>query len=309
MHTYGGRGARAPHLSVGLLHLQAVLGYLAEIGVSMYRISPDLVPQVDDPLLVAHDLAHCAEECARVAAWVRAKDLRLSFHAPATVALASATPEVQRRSQLVVESLALVLDALGADENGVIVVHLGGAVGGLDAALGRWLTAWEGLPVAAQRRVVLEHDPLLSVGAALRLHAATGVPIVFDHLHWLLHNPEALALPDALGAVLATWPRQRTPKVHWASPRTELRAVARPAGAGQRRRWLLSPPRLGQHSDFAHPWEFIRFVEAAATLRPFDVMLEAKASDLALLRLRDDLHRYAPTLIHRWTQMDTDGAG
>jgi UV DNA damage endonuclease len=34
----------------------------------------------------------------------------------------------------------------------------------------------------------------------------------------------------------------------------------------------------------------------AANLRPFDIMLEAKAKDLALLRLREQLARFAPEL-------------
>lgn len=41
-------------------------------------------------------------------------------------------------------------------------------------------------------------------------------------------------------------------------------------------------------------WEFAAFLRSAAGLRDFDIMLEAKASDLALLRLRQDLLRYEP---------------
>ena len=42
--------------------------------------------------------------------------------------------------------------------------------------------------------------------------------------------------------------------------------------------------------------EFAAFVAQARHLPPFDVMLEAKATDLALLRLREDLARYAPEI-------------
>jgi UV DNA damage endonuclease len=47
---------------------------------------------------------------------------------------------------------------------------------------------------------------------------------------------------------------------------------------------------------FYQPFEFAAFLAAAHGLPPFDVMLEAKAADLALLRLREDLGRYAPEL-------------
>ena len=35
---------------------------------------------------------------------------------------------------------------------------------------------------------------------------------------------------------------------------------------------------------------------SAAELRPFDIMLEAKAKDLALLRLREQIAQFAPEL-------------
>ena len=42
-------------------------------------------------------------------------------------------------------------------------------------------------------------------------------------------------------------------------------------------------------------------MEAARGLPPFDVILEAKAADLAVLRLREDLRRYAPDIAsHVW---------
>jgi UV DNA damage endonuclease len=58
-------------------------------------------------------------------------------------------------------------------------------------------------------------------------------------------------------------------------------------------------PTWTEHSDFINPFEFIAFLRMAQDLRPFDVMLEAKARDLALLKLREDLHRFAPDLAGR----------
>jgi UV DNA damage endonuclease len=51
-----------------------------------------------------------------------------------------------------------------------------------------------------------------------------------------------------------------------------------------------------QHSDFINPFEFIRFLEDTRGMRPYDVMLEAKAKDLALLRLREDVRKFSPPL-------------
>jgi UV DNA damage endonuclease len=53
------------------------------------------------------------------------------------------------------------------------------------------------------------------------------------------------------------------------------------------------------HADFINPFEFVRFMRDAEGLS-FDVMLESKAKDLSLLRLRSDLIRFAPELAHRF---------
>jgi UV DNA damage endonuclease len=97
-----------------------------------------------------------------------------------------------------------------------------------------------------------------------------------------------------LKQALATWPAHVRPKTHFSSPRTELHATSTLDERSGRRRWTLAPPRAGHHSDYINPWEFGHFLRCGHGLRDFDVMLEAKASDLALLRLRDDLQRYLP---------------
>jgi UV DNA damage endonuclease len=54
------------------------------------------------------------------------------------------------------------------------------------------------------------------------------------------------------------------------------------------RSWAL--PQLRAHADLIDPIAFEHFLtETAAGARDFDVMLEAKAKDLALLRLREQL--------------------
>ena len=48
-------------------------------------------------------------------------------------------------------------------------------------------------------------------------------------------------------------------------------------------------PQLRGHADLVDPIGFERFMLDVAGERDFDVMLEAKAKDLAVLRLREQL--------------------
>ena len=61
----------------------------------------------------------------------------------------------------------------------------------------------------------------------------------------------------------------------------------------------LRQPRLCQHADLVDPFAFIDLLRQAATGRDFDVMLECKAKDVALLRLREQLARLSPDLVAR----------
>jgi hypothetical protein len=53
-----------------------------------------------------------------------------------------------------------------------------------------------------------------------------------------------------------------------------------------------------QHSDFLDPFAVIDLLRdaRAAGLRPFDIMLECKAKDLALRRLREQIGQFAPDI-------------
>lgn len=299
------RATSAPHLSISLVHLRDVFAYLASAGIAFYRVAADLAPAprgyLSSPTLPPlQQIEECGVELAEAGVLARQQDLRLSFHAPMFVQLAADDPAIVRQSCETLGCLAAILDAMSLDANAVIVVHLGGLYGNPDAAIGRWVRVFDRLPEPTRRRLVLEHgDSGASLGDVLRVHGATGVPVVFDHLHFCLNNPESWTLAEGLALALNTWPHERTPKAHFSSPRTELRAVERTEPSTGRTRWLLSPPRPGHHADFINPWEFAAFLRAAAGLRDFDVMLEAKASDLALLRLRQDLLRYEPE-VARW---------
>ena len=98
---------------------------------------------------------------------------------------------------------------------------------------------------------------------------------------------------------LNTWPPGVRPKVHFSSPRTEMREIKRRNRKTNKTETAFVAPIWTGHADFANPFEFISFMQMAARLE-FDVMLESKSKDLALIRLRNDLLRYAPDVAARF---------
>jgi UV DNA damage endonuclease len=293
------RWQSGPHLRVSLANLDAILAFLAASRIGMYRMSSDLAPYLTHPDMPQfhQQVEQCADELRAIGARARSADIRLSFHPSQYILLNSPDQELVARSARGLDAQARILDAMGLGPEAVVVTHVGGVYGDLASGRERWVRAWETLSEPTRRRLVLENDDTrYGVADVLWIHERTGVPLVFDYLHHWCLDRAGIDQHAALAACLATWPPGVTPKIHFSSPRTELRLVERKNRATGKAEQVQAPPIWSGHADYLNPFEFISFVRNAIALHPFDVMLESKLKDVALLRLRADLARYAPDL-------------
>jgi UV DNA damage endonuclease len=87
--------------------------------------------------------------------------------------------------------------------------------------------------------------------------------------------------------------------------RNEVRTLKRRVKGTRSLKSVHLPPIWTGHADFTNPFEFVRFMRDCEGLE-FDVMLEAKAKDLSLLKLRPDLLRYAPDVAARFGLFPAD---
>jgi UV DNA damage endonuclease len=195
---------------------------------------------------------------------------------------------------------AELLDRMELDAEAVMVIHAGGSYGDNKRSLDRWCATWDKLSHRIQARLVLENDDIrYSAADVLAIHARTGVRLIFDIQHFLCLNPQQLEVRPTLEKFLTTWPEGVRPKIHFSSPRTEMREVTRADRKTGKKKTVLQAPIWTGHAAYNNPFEFIAFMRAMKGLE-FDVMLEAKAKDLALLRLRQDLLRFAPDVASRF---------
>jgi UV DNA damage endonuclease len=296
------RSTSNPHLKVSLEYLDGILDYLDRHRIRMYRMSSDLAPYATHPDMPQfHNMVR--ESAADLRAFgVKAKrlDIRLSFHPSQFVVLNSPDPKLVEKSIWDLSSQAEMLDLMELGPEAVLVIHVGGAYGDRQASSARWVETWKMLPEPVRRRLVLEHDDIrFSAADVLWIHEYTGVRLIFDHQHFWCLNPEGLELRPTVEAILRTWPRGVLPKIHFSSPRTELRQVKRTDRKTRKSTMVNVAPVWTGHADFCNPFEFVTFMRAVDGLE-FDVMLEAKVKDLALIRLRPDLLRYAPDVAARF---------
>lgn len=300
------RWQNEPHLSVSLAYLRDVLGYLQRQNIRMYRLSAELAPYATHPDRPQFhgQIDECAIELGAVGRLARASDVRLSFHAPATAVLNAPDEATAAKAAANLNTLARLLDDLEQGPEAVVVLHAGGTYGDRPAARRRFVERYHTLPASTRRRLALEHDDKrFSVTDAVWIHDQAGIPLIYDHLHHRCHNPEGLNDLEALRLCLRAWPDGVRPKIHFSSPRTAMHVIERQHPATGARLRLLRPPRPTEHADCVHPFELIAFLRAAreAGLPDFDVMLEVRAKDLALLRLRQDLAHFAPEMSKDFT--------
>jgi UV DNA damage endonuclease len=279
-----------PHLRVSLERLAAIFGYLEEIDVRMYRMTSDLVPYGTHPDLPQFhgQLEECGEELATLGRRARAADLRLSSHPGQYVVLNSERAEVRAAAVRDLELQAALLDAMELGPEAVVVLHVGGAAGGKEAATDRFLLGFEALGERARARLVIENDDRsFGLCDVLALAERTGLRVVWDALHHRCYDPDGIPSGEALASALATWPEDVVPKIHYSSPRTAVEERRKKVGRRVERQTVLPPLRA--HADLIDPIGFEAFLHGPGAGRDFDVMLEAKAKDLALLRLREQL--------------------
>jgi UV DNA damage endonuclease len=303
------RWQNAPHLKVSLAYIEAIFDYLVEHRIGMYRMTSDLSPYATHPDMPRFHgmVAESADELRAIGAKARQADIRLSFHPSQYVLLNSADPVLTEKSIADFSSQAEMLDRMELGPEAVVVTHVGGVYGDRESSRSRWVENWRRLPEHVKRRLVLEHDDTrFSAADILWIHQHTGVRLVFDYQHFWCFNPERMEMTEALRRIIQTWPADQRPKIHFSSPRTELRDIEQTDRKTGHRKTVKTAPIWTNHADFANPFEFCRFMRDAEGLT-FDVMLESKAKDLSVLRLRADLLRYAPGVAERFGIAPGDG--
>jgi UV DNA damage endonuclease len=260
----------------------------------MYRLSSQVIPYGTHPdlphLHYRRQLDEAAAELDAFGARTRQLGLRLSTHPGQYTVLNATDSAIAEKAIADLEQDAALLDRLGQGPEGSVVVHVGGEYGDRAAALDRWEAGWARLSDVARRRLTLENDEhVFGLDDVMELHRRTGVRVVLDvHHHRISRRTAGWPLADALASAYGTWPRDTRPKVHLSSPRTMLEVT----GTGKAQK--VQAPPLRAHGDLVVPWDLEAVVTQAPG--PIDVMLEAKAKDLALIALRRTLVDTMPAI-------------
>jgi UV DNA damage endonuclease len=269
------RGEQLKKLS-GICHSNAqslvrAVQTVHRMGIGAFRIMSPLFPRMTHPG-VGYTLSDLPDGDAianllyATRSFAQLHDIRLSFHPDQFVVLSSPHPTVVANSIRELEYQAWLAEEVGAD---VINLHAGGVYGDKPLALNRFCHVFADLPGNVRSRLTLENDDVsYTVSDLLPVCEKLTIPLVYD-VHHHRCKPDGLSVDEATQLAGATWQNlEREPYCHLSSPR-----------AG----WGTGDPK--PHADYINPLD----VPECWRGRIMTVDIEAKAKELAVVRLMNDL--------------------
>ncbi len=248
--------------------LYDALIFCSNHGIGSFRIQSGLMLLRSHPkhgyeineLPDANEIRAMLEKCRLLAS---RQDIRTTFHPDQFVVLNSPRPEVVTSSIGELEHHGEMAVLVGAD---VINVHAGGVYGDKASALDRLASGIHRLSNRVRDRLTLENDDKCYTPLdLLPLCWREQIPLVYD-VHHHRCFPDGFTIREATEMAITTWNRE--PLFHISSPILGWKG-----------------PTPERHHDFVDAGDFpAEWLELPST-----VEIEAKAKELAVLRLITDL--------------------
>lgn len=250
--------------------LAMVVEWNIKHAIPLYRMSSDMIPWMSEyELGELPDIEKIENILRRIGDQVKRHQHRLTYHPGPFNVLASPDANVVSKTIKELRQHAEIMDLmqLPITPFAKINIHVGGAYGDKVAALDRFALNFEKLPDAVQRRITIENDDkanMYAVKDLMLLHGKIGIPVVFDYLHHQFCTGD-YTTAEALHAAVSTWPAGITPVVHYSSSKKQFEDVTAMAAA---------------HADYIYEHIPRYGIDV-------DIVLEAKAKELAVLRYHD----------------------
>ena len=242
-------------------------------NIKVLRLSSDLFPHFTDTETEKYTIDFAKEELKKAGDLANSLGHRILMHPGQYNQVGAKDKKVFEKTIEDLKHHADILDAMGIDQNGVLIVHGGGTYGDKSSTISRWVEQDCLLPQNVQRRLVIEHcEKCYSVHDCLEISEKVkqkggDLPVVFDTHHFScyadLHPDEDTGrASQVIRKVVDTWGTRR-PVLHISNQ-----------GEG----------RIGHHSDYIDHFPKYLFDLAQSGVE-YDLEVEAKAKEAAILQL------------------------
>ena len=268
-----------------LRDLETIIRYNIENNIHFYRITSALIPLVTHPEVgYWGHREFLRKDFEYVGKLINDSKMRVDTHPDEFNVINSINPKVVENTKINLLRQAEWFEDFKY-ELGKMVIHVGGATNGKEAALERFITNFITFPNEVKSKIIIENDDkTYTAQETLNLCNELNLPMVLDfHHHNCNNNGENIY--ELIPQIFLTWKNEKLPpKLHFSSPRE-----------GEKDR---------KHSDFINAKDFVIFLENIKHFNTdIDIMLECKEKDLALFRLADDIKKLNPK--YKWLDKST----
>lgn len=268
---------------LNLCDLLTIIQWNVENDIYVYRMSSDIFPWMSEyEITELKNFQPIQEKLTEIGKFILANDVRVSMHPGQFDVLCSPNPSVVEKTIIDLDKHAQIMDLMGLPINYCfpINIHLGGSYGDKDSAAERFCENFQRLHSSTKSRLVVENDDKAAQYSVVDLYEMVytkiGTPITFDFHHHRF-NTGNLTEEAALKLAASTW-GDYIPLTHYSSCKKTFEdpsVIAR------------------SHADFVY--EKINTHNLT-----FDIEIEAKAKDLAVLKYRQN-HE---TLLENYLEFD-----
>jgi UV DNA damage endonuclease len=250
-----------------VLDLEKILKWNNDNDIHVFRVGSDIIPwgnKID--ITTLPNFSEISNVLSRCGKFATDHDIRISSHPGPFNLLASSREEVVTNTILDLEMHSLIFDLMNLSRTpyNKINIHIGATYGDKIAAAQTWCKNFLRLSEGARARLTIENDDKENMYSVADLHRLiyqeVGIPIVFDYHHHTF-CPGDLSEREALYLAASTW-RDCRQAVHYSESKALHESNSK-----------LNPRA---HSDY-----IVGVIDTYGL--DVDVMIEAKAKELALL--------------------------
>jgi UV DNA damage endonuclease len=269
--TFNDRGIKyAAELSeLNTRDLLPILEWNHKNNIKVFRMTSCLFPWASEYML--EDLPNfdkISKNLKRAGDYAIENGIRLSFHPGPFNILTSTKEEVVKNTVVDLSIHGKIMDVMGLPRNhwAKINIHIGAAYGDRKSAMERWIKNFDLLPESVKTRLSVENDDKESLFSTKDLYEniykKIKVPIVFDYHHHKFRN-DGESESECHEMAYESWGKIR-PCFHYSE------SASLKEGSNK---------KDNAHSDYVYD-----NIESYG--KDFDIVIEAKAKELALLHYR-----------------------
>lgn len=253
--------------------LEKILRYNIDNSIHFYRMTSNFIPLATHPDVMWDYLKYFKKDLEYIGKLIKDNNLRVDTHPDQFNVINSDRESVVENTLRTLNMQVDLFEAMNY-EQGKLVIHIGGAEGGKDIALDRFINNLKNVPKRITDRLILENDDkTFNAKEVLQICERTNLPMVFDIHHHNCNNCEE-DIKSLLPQIFKTWEDEElVPKIHFSSPRE------------------FEKDR--KHADYIDANRFLEFIYKAkeSVNKDFDIMIEAKKKDITLNILVKDLKK------------------